>query len=229
MDIETLNLRKTEAELLQLALDKKLSPKEVKVKWPAIESDYLSEEAFRVLCHFEDDEVLRKEDEEYASWQISRLKKIISRLTQPEMPTRKSEAFSLREKLEKPLLEVDELIGTFAANIGARLISCYRDAVNRIIYWRDKRVVKYIGIDEVYDEDEGDALYYLVDACAYRIKLPILHFWNAYFDGCSEYRKNIGVLKAPIGRQKLDNLLSKAYQNLRQLSWTTLKEQHAKS
>ena len=139
------------------------------------------------------------------------------------------EPCSLRGKLEKPLLEVDEVITRFSKEMGhirTSVLSDYRDGVNRTIFWRKGRMVQYIQIRLIPNEEEVyNTIHYKVFACAYKIRVPFLHFGNARFGGWGQYRKDIGILQAPIDRQKLENLLKEAYQILKPITRINLRQQ----
>ena len=134
--------------------------------------------------------------------------------------------FSLREKLEKPLCDVDKIIVNFTKNLGkkAGVISNYRDGVNRIIFWREGRMVKYIQVALKQDETQAyQNIIYEVFASAFKIRLPLLHFWNAYFNGSGGYFKTVGVVESPIDTPKLIDLLNAAYESLKLISRSALK------
>lgn len=90
--IELVNARKIAGEILQQILDKSISLKEAREKWPSYKGDISLDSAFHALYHFEDDEDIRFKDQKYTDWQIGQIKRII-------------ESFKSGGPLEKDLIE----------------------------------------------------------------------------------------------------------------------------
>jgi hypothetical protein len=225
---ERMNDMKRAAELLQRVVDGDLSPEEAKAQWPKYHKDFMLDLAKDRLDWFEVDAELRTRNREFSTWQISGFKRTISYLTETETKQVAGEPYSLRETLETPLHEIDTSIVSFAKSVGAFVLSDYRDDVNRIIWWRERRVVKYISISSTeYSEDCGK-IYYYVAVCAYRISIPLVHFWNAYFQLQGDFRKSVGIIKAPIDPRRLQVLLREAYALLKSITRTDLKRRSAR-
>lgn len=93
-------------------------------------------------------------------------------------------AFSLRERTEKPLIEIDNTLSQYARTINAEILYNYRDYPSRTIYWRSGRIVRYIQLrlDDHDSDYEKNIIYYNIHACSYKILIPLLSFWNIRFD-----------------------------------------------
>jgi hypothetical protein len=126
-------------------------------------------------------------------------------------------AFSLREKSEKPLTEIDQLLLGFSSSTKARLLKNYRDYPSRTIYWRKGRCVSYIQIklnDDTSNYEEN-VIKYNVFACKYKIWFPLLNFWNMRFDQSSSHCEQIGEIQSPIDLDEVADFLDKALGLLR--------------
>jgi len=226
---ELIDVRKIVAELLQSVLDRKLSPEEARNRWPDPEGDMDLYKGLNILTNFEIAYNLRTKNLKNYEWQNEKLKKVILYFRQEKPNSLENRTFVWFEKLDKPLREVDDVITTsFAAKINGHVVSNWRDyCVNRIIYWRDRRVLKFIKIEAFYDEFDNHIIPYIVDAAATRLLLPSLGF--GFFSclpfdyGLQDYVKGIGILESPIDREKLLEYLNEAYQILKPITRTELK------
>jgi hypothetical protein len=224
--------RKAVAELMRLVLDSKLSLQDARNKWPGFKGDVDLDNAFRILCHFEAAYKLRDKNQKTYERQAAKMRKLILHLEQDKTYPWEHGAYIWTERLEKPLLEVDDLIKAFAKKINGRVASNWRDAINRIVFWREWRVLKFIRIGEFYDDFDDLTAPYLVDGVAIQLLIPSLGlgFFSALpFDyGLEDYVEDIGILESPIDREKLLDYLDEAYQTLKPITRADLKQKHKK-
>lgn len=229
-DKEVISPRQTVVQLLQLVLNSKLSPEEARNSWPNFKEDVDLDNAFQILRHFETAYNLRAKDQKPYERQATKLRKLILHLEQDKVYPWQHGAYIGTERLEKPLLEVDDVIKEFAKKIKGHVASNWRDAVNRIVFWRERRVLKFIRIGELYDDFDNLTIPYIVDVAAIRLLIPSLGlgvFSGLPFDyGLEDYIKDIGILESPINQEKLLDYLNEAYQTLKPITRADLKHMH---
>lgn len=123
--------------------------------------------------------------------------------------------FSLRKKAEAPLIEIDDELRGYASAVSAKILYNYRDYPSRTIYWKEWKTVKYIQIrlDETSSVYEQNIFYYSIYSCSYKIRMPILCFWNMYFDISKKNCREFGKLKSPINFRQFISLIEAEMQN----------------
>lgn len=126
------------------------------------------------------------------------------------------EPFKLRDISEQPLISADIYFSEFSQSVKAKVLSNYRDFPSRTIFWKKGRTVYFIQIilDANASTFENSNILFNVYACSYKIKLPVLTFWNMRFDISNNKCEKIHVLQAPIQKSDLFKTLDDAYQKL---------------
>lgn len=112
----------------------------------------------------------------------------------------KRESYIHREKSELPLIELDQKIRAYSKPLGIHILANYRDFPSRTFYTRVGRTVKFLQIKLNPDSSDFDnnILCYDVYKCSYRIKIPLLCFWNTYFEINDRNCEKIAQLEAPL-------------------------------
>jgi hypothetical protein len=141
--------------------------------------------------------------------QLKKIKRLCSILSGEEEIIWQKGAFIWFERVEKPMIEIEDILLSFAKKASGTLIKNYRDNLLRVIAWKNNSYVPVVVINEIYDQLDEKVIPYVLS-----VKLFDRHkgFWgrSVRYDTQGVFEKDLAVFETPINREGFVKILNQA-------------------
>lgn len=144
--------------------------------------------------------------------QLKKIKRFRSILSGEEKIIWQKGASIWFERVEKPMIEVEDILLSFAKKVSGGLIKNYRDNLLRVIAWKNNLYVPVVIINEIYDQLDEEVIPYVLSVNLFdrRGRFFRRSIRSIRYDTQGVFEKNLAVFETPIDRKFLAKTLDNA-------------------